>query len=108
MTVHRNDGHWDTSNVIFDGSRVLRYAKGLPERPEQMCWIDYGLTALRRQVIAQRVPSAVVADLAPLLTDLADDGLLAGFDVPKRFYEIGSVSGRADLEHFLSVMAPER
>jgi NDP-sugar pyrophosphorylase family protein len=103
MTVHRNDGQWDTSNVIFDGSRVLRYAKGLTERPEQMCWIDYGLTALRREVVAQRVPSAVTADLAPLLTDLASEGQLAGFEVPERFYEIGSVSGRADLEQFLTL-----
>jgi NDP-sugar pyrophosphorylase family protein len=102
MTVHRNDGQWDTSNVIFDGSRVIRYVKGLTERPEQMRWIDYGLTALRREVVADRVPPAMTADLAPLLTDLASEGQLAGFDVPDRFYEIGSISGRADLEKFLS------
>ncbi len=29
MTVFDNTGKWDTSNVIFDGSRVVRYAKGL-------------------------------------------------------------------------------
>jgi len=108
MTVHRNNGLWDTSNVIFDGHRVLRYAKGLAERPEQMCWIDYGLTALRREVVANLVPAVVAADLAPLLTDLAAQGQLAGLDVPERFYEIGSASGRDDLERFLSLTRPSQ
>src|SRR6516165_3068743 len=56
MTVHRNDGHWDTSNVIFDGCRVVRYDKGLLEPPPEMRWIDYGLTALRQSVLEQHVP----------------------------------------------------
>ena len=98
MTVHRNEGRWDTSNVIFDGHRVVRYAKGLTERPPEMCWIDYGLTALRRQVIAEHVPAATVADMAPVLSSLAAQGQLAGFEVPDRFYEIGSPQGRAELE----------
>jgi MurNAc alpha-1-phosphate uridylyltransferase len=101
MTVHHNGGRWDTSNVVFDGDRVVRYEKGLPQRPPEMTWIDYGLTALRRTVIADRVPAGEVADLAPLLTDLAAEGALAGFDVPERFYEIGSPAGRAELEEFL-------
>ena len=102
MTVHCNDGQWDTSNVVFDGHKVIRYAKGLTDRPEEMRWIDYGLTAMRREVVERRVAPTGVADMAPLLSDLASDGQLAGFDVPERFYEIGSVSGRADLERFLT------
>src|SRR6266699_1608603 len=27
MTVYRNEGQWDTSNVEFDGARVVRYDK---------------------------------------------------------------------------------
>jgi hypothetical protein len=42
--------------VIFDRRRVVRYAKGLLERPAEMRWIDYGLTALRRNVLAERAP----------------------------------------------------
>jgi NDP-sugar pyrophosphorylase family protein len=102
MTVHLNNGQWDTSNVIFDGHMVIRYAKGLAERPDEMRWIDYGLTAMRREVVGQRVAPKGTADLAPLLTDLASEGQLAGFDVPERFYEIGSAAGRADLEQFLT------
>jgi hypothetical protein len=40
----------------------------------------------------------VPEDLAPLCGELADDGLLAGFEVSQRFYEIGSVAGRNELE----------
>ncbi|WP_199182793.1 sugar phosphate nucleotidyltransferase [Mycobacterium sp. 4858] len=101
MTVHRNEGRWDTSNVIFDGRRVVRYAKGIHERPPEMSWIDYGLTALRRSVLAERVPPAAVFDLAPVLSALASEGQLAGFEVPNRFYEIGSPEGRAELEALL-------
>jgi hypothetical protein len=106
MTVHRNKGRWDTSNVIFDGRRVVRYAKGLLERPVGMCWIDYGLTALRRSVLAERVPPATVSDLAPVLAAVAAEGQLTGFEVPDRFYEIRSPQGRAELEALLREQPP--
>jgi NDP-sugar pyrophosphorylase family protein len=106
MTVFANDGQWDTSNVIFDGRRVLRYAKNLAERPPEMRFIDYGLMALRRTVVTERIAPTGVADLAPLQTALADEHLLAGLEVSERFYEIGSVDGRAELEAHLRESAP--
>ena len=42
------------------------------------------------------------ADLAPVCSKLADDGLLAGFEVSQRFYEIGSIAGRDELEALLT------
>jgi NDP-sugar pyrophosphorylase family protein len=98
MTVFRNDGRWDGSNVVLDGTRVARYAKGLTPPPPEMRWIDYGLLAFRREVVGERVPPGTPADLAPVCGTLAGDGLLAGFEVTERFYEIGSVAGRDELE----------
>ena len=98
MTVFLNDGRWDGSNVVLEGTRVARYAKGLDKPPPAMRWIDYGLLAFRRGVIGERVPPNVPEDLAPLCGELSDDGLLAGFEVSQRFYEIGSVAGRNELE----------
>jgi len=108
MTVYENVGQWDSSNVIFDGSRVVRYAKGLPQRPADMRWIDYGLSVLRREVVADRMAPATVLDLAPVYTALADEGRLAGYEVFERFYEIGSAQGRDDLERFLEESAAQR
>jgi NDP-sugar pyrophosphorylase family protein len=103
MTVFRNDGRWDGSNVVLDGTRIARYAKGLTPPPPQMRWIDYGLLPFRRAVIGERVPAGTPADLAPVCSKLADDGLLAGFEVSQRFYEIGSVAGREELESLFTV-----
>ena len=80
---------------------VVRYAKGIAERPPEMCWIDYGLTALCRRVLAECVPADTVFDLAPVLSGLAAEGQLAGCEVPDRFYEIGSPQGRGELEALL-------
>jgi NDP-sugar pyrophosphorylase family protein len=103
MTVFRNDGRWDGSNVVLKGPRVARYEKGLTTPPPQMRWIDYGLLALRCETIGERVPAdGPQQDLAPLCTALADDGLLAGLEVYQRFYEIGSVAGRDELDALLA------
>ena len=102
MTVFRNDGRWDGSNVVLDGTRIARYTKGLTPPPPEMRWIDYGLLAFRRAVIGERVPAGTPADLAPVCSKLADDGLLAGFEVSQRFYEIGSIAGRDELEALLT------
>lgn len=101
MTVYRNDGRFDASNVEYTDGRVVRYEKGLDVTPPAMRWIDYGLLAFRHDIIEARVPAGEVADLAPLCTDLAAEGLLAGYPVSERFYEIGSPGGLAEAEALL-------
>ena len=57
MTVFRNDGRWDESNVIFDSRRraghALRQERQLRSAAE-FTYIDYGLSALRRETVAAR------------------------------------------------------
>jgi NDP-sugar pyrophosphorylase family protein len=106
MTVYRNDGRWDGSNAILTDDRVVCYQKGLTPPPAEMRWIDYGLLALRRPVIADRVPPGAPADLAPLCSALAAAGSLAGLEVFERFYEIGSASGRNELEALFATIPP--
>lgn len=99
MTVFRNQGRWDTSNVIFDGRMVTLYDKQRRTRPaEDFAFIDYGLTALARQTVAAGIPSGVKADLADLFHRLSLRGELAGFESRERFYEIGSPAGLEDFE----------
>jgi NDP-sugar pyrophosphorylase family protein len=102
MTVFRNEGRWDTSNVIFDGRMVTLYDKQRRSRPvHEFTFIDYGLMAFRRQVIADAVPSGVYADLAGPLHDLSVGGQLAGLEVSERFYEVGSPAGLDDFSAWL-------
>jgi len=106
MTVFRNDGRWDTSNVIFDGRMVTLYDKQRRTRPpEEFRFIDYGLSALSRRVIADEVPAEGSADLAGLFNALSLRGDLAGFEVGERFYEIGSPAGLEDFERWLAQRA---
>jgi MurNAc alpha-1-phosphate uridylyltransferase len=101
MSVFENLGRWDTSNVVYDEGRVVRYAKGLDPVPEEMRWIDYGLSVFTRDLVVERVPLGAAYDLAPLCADLAAAGELSGFLATERFYEIGSPEGLAEVEALL-------
>lgn len=103
MTVLRNDNRWDVSNVILRDGRVVLYEKRRPtDRVAEMKWIDYGLSVLARNVVADRLQSGAVADLGDMLRDLSISGELAALEVGQRFYEIGSADGLRDLEEYLS------
>lgn len=100
MTVYRNRGRWDTGNVCFAEGIVALYRKarrGEAADPA-MEFIDYGVSALRADVIAERVPAGAAMDLADVYHRLSVKGLLAGLEVGQRFYEIGSPSGLRDFE----------
>jgi NDP-sugar pyrophosphorylase family protein len=90
MTVLRNEGRWDRSNVLFRDGRLLRYDKRAPS-PE-MAHIDYGVALLRREGL-ERIPPEGHYDLCDLYHDLVDEGRMIGFEVTRRFYEIGSPEG---------------
>ncbi len=102
MTVLRNEGQWDASNVIYEFGRVVLYDKFANPKPDAMRYIDYGISILKRELIEQRIPSGQVADLAPLFRELSQEGRLAGFEATERFYEIGSPNGLRDLQRYLA------
>ena len=98
MTVFRNNDRWDTSNVEFEGGRIVAYNKKL--RTPRMQYIDYGLGVLRPAAF-DRVPAGEAADLAALYQQLLGEGELAAYEVPDRFYEIGSFNGIQELARYL-------
>ena len=98
MTVYRNEGRWDTSNVVYDGDRVAYYSKR--DRRPDMAYIDFGLGLLTKGLFAA-YPEGQVFDLAELYSDLAASGRLAGWESRQRFYEIGTPEGLADTDRFL-------
>jgi len=98
MTIYRNEGLLDSSNVEYDGTRIVRYDK--TNRTPSMRYIDYGLGVFRRDVFAS-IEAGERRDLADIYLDLLTAGKLAAFEVHERFYEIGSPEGLRDTIEFL-------
>jgi N-acetyl-alpha-D-muramate 1-phosphate uridylyltransferase len=99
MTVLRNENQWDKSNVLYHDGHLVEYNKRAP-RPE-MRHIDYGLGVLSRHALAS-YPTGQAFDLADVYHALSLAGLLAGFEVRERFYEIGSHQGLKEAELYFS------
>ena len=97
MTVFRNEGRWDTSNVEFDGRRVVRHDKR--HLTEDMKFIDYGLGILSSDILGGLNDEAF--DLSDIYAGLAREGRLAAFEATKRFYEIGTPSGLTETDRYL-------
>jgi NDP-sugar pyrophosphorylase family protein len=103
MAVFRNHGRFDTGNVRYADGMVGLYRKGQQgEAPAAMDYIDYGVSALRRSVIADNVRTGAKADLADIYHRLSLDHQLAGWEVAERFYEVGSPAGLRDFEGWVA------
>ena len=100
MTVFRNDGRWDRSNVACIDGRILAYDKRCPT-PQMRCHIDYGLGVFHCTAFAA-VPEAQCYDLATLYQELLARGALAASEVEQRFYEIGSFAGLEETHQYLA------
>jgi NDP-sugar pyrophosphorylase family protein len=102
MTVFRNEGKWDTSNVEFEAGKILAYSK--TNRTPRMHYIDYGLGVFRAEAFRD-LPAGKVGDLTELYTDLLRRKQLAAFEVRERFYEIGSPGGLRETAELLAAQA---
>jgi NDP-sugar pyrophosphorylase family protein len=100
MAVYKNEGRWDTSNTIVridekGGEWVERYEKN--STAGRFDHIDYGATALRREVILE-VPEATPWGLDRIQADLSGRGRLRAYLAHARFFEIGSETGLLELD----------
>jgi N-acetyl-alpha-D-muramate 1-phosphate uridylyltransferase len=98
MTVFRNEGRWDTSNVSFGGGIIRSYDK--KQQTPEMQHIDYGLGVLNVEALSGWTDNKAF-DLADVYGDLITRNELAGHEVTQRFYEIGSPEGLAELDAML-------
>jgi N-acetyl-alpha-D-muramate 1-phosphate uridylyltransferase len=108
MTVFRNQGRWDNSNVEFDQHRIVAYDK--LHRTERMQYIDYGLGVFHREAF-DIVPAETTFDLAAVYQQMLRQGQLAGFEAMDRFYEIGSEEGLHETRRYLAahgILHPEK
>lgn len=102
MTVYRNQNAFDRSNVVYQDGRLLVYDKRRPT--SAMTHIDYGLALVRREIV-ERIPADAPCDLAELYTALVAEGLMAGHEVTRRFYEIGSPASLEETSAYLARQA---
>jgi N-acetyl-alpha-D-muramate 1-phosphate uridylyltransferase len=108
MAVFKNEGRWDRSNtsVRVDERGELwvdRYEKGTHD--PKLDHIDYGATALRRDVILG-IPEATPWGLDQVQAELAARGRLRAYLAHARFFEIGSEAGLLELDRELSARPP--
>jgi len=98
MTVYRNEGRYDTSNVVFADGEIKVYDKKI--RLPEMRHIDYGLSLFKASVF-DSYSAEKPFDLAEVMGKLVREKQLAGYEVRERFYEMGSPAGLNELEILL-------
>lgn len=101
MTVLRNDGRWDRSNVEFASGRIMVYDK--QSQTPRMRHIDYGLGVFHRAAFAM-VPEGQPYDLATVYQRLLIQGELAAYEVGQRFYEVGSFQGLEETRQYFETI----
>lgn len=97
MTIIKNEGLWDASNVLYLNKNLIRYNKRSPSL--EMKYIDYGLSIVNSSIF-DKYPEHTNFDLADVYSDLSESGCMGGYEVFERFYEIGSHQGLSDAVEF--------
>ena len=105
MTVFLNNNQWDTSNVEFADGEIRNHDK--VNRTAKMQYIDYGLGLFRAEAFADW-PDDKPLDLADVYAALIKQGNVAGHEISKRFYEIGTQTGLADTAEMLRNKSSKR
>ncbi len=94
MTVFNNADRWVKSNVVFRNGAVTVFDK--QARGRGMTYLDYGLSVFSRDILKE-IPGSGPSSLDTLYSRLARQGRLAGLEVFRRFYEIGTPKGLEEL-----------
>lgn len=98
MTVFKNEGKWDKSNIDFRDGKIINYDKSIENK--NMEYIDYGLGILKKRAF-EDFKNEKVFDLEAVYKNLLRKKELLGYEVSERFYEIGSFRGLEETQAFL-------
>ena len=100
LSVYKNKGKYDSSNVILDNNGKVLYDKSNPS--SNMEYIDYGLSVLNKDLVKKYIPSQGFYDLADFYNEISKKKLLLGYEVKERFYEIGSFGGLNEFKKYIN------
>ncbi len=98
MVVYKNSNVRVRSNVAVRDGRVVLYDKWQPR--SDMSYIDNGLSAWSKEILTM-IPAGGPFEVERLFQQLAARGEVAAFETEQKFYEIGSLSGLAELRRLL-------
>jgi NDP-sugar pyrophosphorylase family protein len=98
MTVFNNSDKWDSSNVEFENGRIIKYDK--INKTKDMQYIDYGLSIFHKEAFS-KFRELQKFDLTKVYSELLNEDELLGFEVKKRFYEVGSFKGIEEFKSYL-------
>lgn len=97
MAIFRNQGLWDTSNVIVDGSKASY--SSFPEKKAE--YIDYGVSIIRSDSFRD-FECYGPWELPVFFEELSKKGELRYYEAKERFFEVGSFDGLRSFEEFVS------
>lgn len=97
LTIFKNEGRYDSSNVSFEKGTLTEYNKACPT--SSMSHIDYGLSILSKDSFDDFL-DVETFDLAEIYRQLSLSGELLGFEIFERFYEIGSFEGLSQTREY--------
>lgn len=98
MTVMENNDQWDKSNIHYQDNEIIEYTKNANN--PRMKHIDYGLALLRKHSFND-IKGYKNFDLSSLYSNLISQHQMLGFEVEKRFFEIGSFSGLEETKKYI-------
>lgn len=98
MVVFRNKNRYDKSNVVFRNGVLLRYDKNNRHRDAEH--IDYGISILDKNLLGI-IPRNEYFDLSEAYAIFVRKGLMAGYEVKNRFYEIGTPDSLEEFKRFI-------
>lgn len=97
MTIFRNNGNFDTSNVVFNNGEIIEYNKNVIKN--EMHFIDYGISMFDKDIF-KLLPRGKKLDLSLIQTRLVLEKRMTACVVRKRFYEIGTPDSLASFKEY--------
>lgn len=97
MTVYRNNGRYDSSNVRMEMGEIVSYKKGVDD--PSYGYIDYGIEIFQKEVFSG-LNEDVPIDLATIQEELVDQKKMSVCEVFRRFYEIGTPNALKEFKRY--------
>jgi NDP-sugar pyrophosphorylase family protein len=97
MTVLKNNGQWDRSNVLLKENNLVDYNKQKPT--DGMQYIDYGLSIISADIFKNYDQNSYI-DLSEIYEELSKYNKIKALEVFERFYEIGTPKSLLETEGY--------